>query len=42
MRQAREQIDIQTKEYQDEFKKVQSEIKQYKQALFEKEKALKQ
>ena len=35
VRQQRENIDQQTKEYQDEYKKVQLEIQQYKQALYE-------
>ena len=30
VRQAKDQIDQQTKEYQDEYKKVQNEIKEYK------------
>ena len=30
VRQAKEEIDQQTREYQDEYKKVQNEIKQYK------------
>ena len=35
VRQARDQIDQKTQEYQNEYKKVQGEIQEYKKALFE-------